>query len=78
MLSPIADQGTPIPTRVEERGKHKATPKESSTSKRLSLLKEIKEEMGERDEQMREELRLRDNHHEDKIKKRDNTLATAL
>ena len=41
MLSPTADQGTPAPTRTEERGKQRAETKESSASEPLSLLKEM-------------------------------------
>ena len=39
------------------KGKRKATNEESSNSKLLTLLKEINEEMRERDEQIKEELR---------------------
>ena len=53
----------------------RATSEDSSNSKLLSMLKEIKEEIRERDEQIREELRWRDNHLEDQMKKRENTLA---
>ena len=45
MLSLTRDQGTPALTRAEERGKQGAKTEESSTSKLLSLLKEMKEEM---------------------------------
>ena len=39
MLSPTKNQGTPIPTRVEKRGKHKVIIEESNISKLLSLFK---------------------------------------
>ena len=78
MLSPTADQGTPTPTKSEERGKQNAATEENNTSKLLSLLKEMKEEMRGMDAQMREELRWRDMYLEDQIKKRENTLAAAL
>ena len=68
MISPAAHQGTPAPTRAEERGKQRATTEESNIFELLSLLKEMKAEMRERDKQIREELRWRDNHHEDQIK----------
>ena len=58
--------------------KNRATIEASSNSKLLTLLKEMKEEMRKRHEQIREELRWRDNHLEDQIKKRENTLAAAL
>ena len=60
------------------KGKRRATNKESSNSKLLTLVKEINEEIRERDEHIREELRWRDNHLEDQIKKRENLLTTAL
>ena len=42
MLSPTADQGTPAPTRVEEKGKQRVVAEESSTSELLSILKQMK------------------------------------
>ena len=78
MLSPTADQRTLAPTRAKERGKHKVSTEESITFELLSLLKYMKEELRERDEQMIEELRWRNNHLEDQIKERNNTLAVAL
>ena len=57
MLFPTADQRTPAPTKVEERGKQRAATEESSTFELLSLLKEMKAEMRERDEKIRERLR---------------------
>ena len=50
VLVPTKDQGTPTLTRVEERGKQKVATKERNTSELLSLLKEMKGEMRERDE----------------------------
>ena len=50
----------------------------SNISELPALLKEMNEEMRERDEQIREKLRWRDNHLEDQIKNRKNTLAAAL
>ena len=50
VLIPTEDQGTPTLTRVEERGKQKVSTKESNTSELLSLLKETKGEMRDRDE----------------------------
>ena len=78
MLSSTADQATPAPTRVEERGKQRAETKANNNSKLRTLLKEMKEEMREMDEQVREELRWKDNHIKDQIKKRENSLAVAL
>ena len=69
MLSPNTDQGTSTQTRAKERGKQRAGIKESSTSKLLVILKEMKEEMRERDGQLREELRWRDTHLEYQIGK---------
>ena len=56
---------------LKQRGKEKkrATTKESSNSELLAMLKEMKEEMKERDEHIRGELRWRDEHLEEKIKK---------
>ena len=73
VLSRTTNQGTLAPTRAEEIGKQKATTEESSTSELPPLLKEMKEEMMERDEKMREELRWRDNHLEYQIKKREHS-----
>ena len=70
MLPPTADQGTSAPTRAKGRGQQRAKIEESSTSELLSLLKEMKSEMKEGDEQIRKELRWRDNHLEDQIKKK--------
>ena len=52
------------------KGKRRATTKDSNTSELLAMLKEMKEELKERDEKIREELRLRDNCLEDQIKKK--------
>ena len=60
------------------KGKMRAPTENSSNSELLAMLKEIKEELKERDEKIREELRWRDNYLEDQIKKRENTLAAAL
>ena len=73
MLFPIADQATPTPTRAKERGKQRDENEASSHSEMLTLLKEMKEKMRERDEQVREKLRWRDNHLEDQIKKIENS-----
>ena len=70
MLPPTADQGTSPPTRAKGRGTQRAKIEEISTSELLSLLKEMKSEMKEGDEQIRKELRWRDNHLEDQIKKK--------
>ena len=50
MLSPTADRRTPALTRAKGRGKQKAETEKSSASELLSLLKEMKAEMKERDE----------------------------
>ena len=78
MISPTTDQATPIPARVEERGKQITETEANSNSELLTLLKEIKEERRERDGQVRGELKWRDNHLEDQINKRENSLAVAL
>ena len=49
VLSPTTDQGAPAKTRVEERGKQRATIEERSTSELLILLKGMKKEMRERE-----------------------------
>ena len=73
MLSPNVDQGTLALTRAKERGKQRAENKESSASKLLILLKEMKEEM-----RKMEELRWRDNHLEDQIKEREHSSSNPL
>ena len=50
MLSPTAKETISPPLRIENKGKQRAGAKESSNSKLLSLLKEIREEMKGRDE----------------------------
>ena len=49
--------------------KRRATTKDSSSSKLVAMLKEMKEELKERDENIREELRWKDNYLEGQIKK---------
>ena len=78
MLTSTADQGALAQTGAEKRGKKKIVIDESNISELLALLKEMKEEMREIDEQIREELRWRDNHLEDQIKKRENTQAATV
>ena len=51
MLSPTANEATPTSATAKERGKRIAE------AELLSLMKEIKDEMRERDDQLREELR---------------------
>ena len=75
---PTAYRRTPAPTRAEGRGKQRAETKKSSAFELLSLLKEMKSEMKERDEQIRDKLKWRDKHLEDQIRKRENALAVAL
>ena len=58
--------------------KKRATNEESNKSKLLALLKEIKEEIKERDDHIREELRWRDTHLEEQINKRKDNLVEAL
>ena len=64
--------------RKKGKGKKRATTEERNNFELLALLKEMKKEIRERDEQIREELKWRDNHLEDKIKKRENSIAAAL
>ena len=62
MLSPTTDEATKAPIRGEERRKRKVEVEERNTAKLLFVLKEMKDEMRERDEHLREVLRWRDNH----------------
>ena len=78
VLTPTTDQRVPAQTGVEERGKHRVAMEESSNSNLLVVLKEMKEQMRERDKKMRGELRWIDNHLEDQIKKKENTIEAAL
>ena len=78
VLSPTTDKAASTPAKVEDRGKRRAAVEEISTTELLSLLKEMKEEVRERDEQIREELRWRNIHLDEQLKKRENTLTTAL
>ena len=73
VLSPTINQGSPAQTEAEnedncsaeqlftqeqkKKGKNKATTEASNNSELLGLLKEMKEEMGGRDEQIRDKLR---------------------
>ena len=59
------------------KGKMRATTEESSNSELLAMLKDIKEELKERDEKIREELRWRDNFLEDQIKKKRKHLSSS-
>ena len=56
----------------------RATTEDNNNSEFLAMLKDMKEELKERDEKIKEELRWRDKYLEDQIKKRDNTLAASL
>ena len=78
MLSLAADHGTSTPNRVKEIRKQMVETEESSTSKLLLLLKDMREEMRGKDEQLREELKWRDNHLDEQNKKRENILIAAL
>ena len=60
------------------KGKKRATIEDTSNSELLSMLKDMREDLEERDEKIREELRLRDEHLEDQINKREDALTTAL
>ena len=51
------------------KGKRRATTEDSSNFELLAMLKDMKEELKERDEKIREELRWRDNYLEDQIKR---------
>ena len=60
------------------KGKRRATTEDNSNSELLAMLKEMKEELKEREEKIREELMWRDNYLEGQIKQKENTLATSL
>ena len=60
MLTPTIDQGESTQNKADERGKQRAENDESSHSELLTLMREMKNKMKERDEQLREELRWRD------------------
>ena len=60
------------------KGKNRATTEDSNNFELLAILKEMKEELKERDEKIKEELRWRDSFLEDQIKKRENTLVAAF
>ena len=78
VLSSTADEATPAPTRAKERGKRRVEAEGSSTTELLFLLKEMEDEMRERDEQLKEKLRWRDNHLDEQKNKRENSLAATL
>ena len=59
MLSPAEETTSPL-LRTKSRGKRRATSEESSNHELLILLKEVRNEMGGRDDQLKEELRWRD------------------
>ena len=78
-LSPttIEETKTP-PIRTESRRKRIATSEESSNRELLILLKEMRDEMRGKDEQLREDLRWRETHFEEELKKKDDNLTAAL
>ena len=71
MLSPTIEEAELTHIRAENRGKQRVEVEESINSELLILLKEMKAEIKERDEQNKEELRWRDNHLKDQMMKRD-------
>ena len=70
MLSPANEEVTSTQRIVENIGKQRDEAVESSNYELLELMKEIREKMRGRDEQLREELRWRDNHQEEENKKK--------
>ena len=51
------------------KGKRRPTTEDSSNFELLAMLKDMTEELKERDEKIREKLRWRDNYLEDQIKR---------
>ena len=49
MLSPTIEEAAPTPVRAEERGKRRAKVQENYNTEILSLLKEMREEMKQRE-----------------------------
>ena len=74
VLSPTNEEAASAQRRVKNRGKQRAEAAESDNFELLVLMKEIREEMRGKYEQLREELRWRDNHQEEENKKRENSL----
>ena len=70
MLS-FAEETTSPPHKTENRGKRRATSEEISNLELLILLKEMRDEMKGRDEQLKEEHRWRDNHLDEENKRRE-------
>ena len=57
MLSPTTEEATYAQIRDETRGKQRTEVEESCKSELILLLKEIRDEMRDKDEQLREEIR---------------------
>ena len=78
MLYPTTEEVAPTQIRAENRGKQITEAEKSNNSELLKLIKEMRDEMRGRDEQLWEELRWRDNHLDEENKKRENNLTVAL
>ena len=78
VLSPTTKEAAPAPIRAGKRGKRRAKEQESCNIELLSLLKKMREEMKQRDEQLKEEVRWRDTHFEEEMKKKEDNLTLVL
>ena len=78
VLSPTIEEAALAPIRAEEKGKRRVEAKENYNTEMLSLLKEMREELKQRDEQLKEELRWRDTHIEEKLKNKEDNLTATL
>ena len=73
----MGEEEMPTHNRVE-RGQKRAEKQESNTTKLLSLLTKMREDMKRREDQFKEELRWRDKILAADNKRREENLATAL